>query len=62
MFFFAACAIAGLAVLVLTITGSLKDGPVVGFAGGVAALLSIYVLVKGRAYIRSGRGTEDSEL
>src|SRR5947209_1105251 len=58
--FFAGGGIFGVAVLVLTITGTLKD-PVVGLGGGVAAVLSICALVKGRGFIRSDRSTNDSE-
>jgi hypothetical protein len=59
MFFFAGCTIIGLAFLVLTIAGVLKD-PMVGVFGGVGAILGIYVLVKG-ARVMKASGGEDGE-
>lgn len=54
MIFFSGCVVIGLGVMVLTIVGVLRD-PVVRVGGGVGAAGGIYVLVKGAAYIRSGR-------
>lgn len=57
MIFFSGCVVVGLAMMVLTIVGVLRD-PVVGVGGAVGAAGGIYVLVRGAAYIRSGKGSE----
>jgi membrane associated rhomboid family serine protease len=54
LIFFAGCTVAGIGLLILAATGSIRD-PVVGVSGAVAAVGGACVFVRGLANVREQR-------